>query len=254
MFENVIVKEKVVGEIPCLLMHSDSAHSRPGILLYHGWSSNRENQRFLGSVLAAQGYAVIAPDAPRHGLRSTIDFSCPTAVRRYFWEVVLEAVVEAKTLLCSIAQWPQIDPERIAVMGISMGSFISSAVMMDNQNVCAGVLLIGCGAWVQAAQKWDPDGVYPTAEQWSAIHRINPIARPEAINGRPLLLLHGDMDPIVSIELQREFYNTLSAHPEGRRVELIETQGLGHFLELDMIENASKWLHGNVSKRVEGKG
>jgi uncharacterized protein len=251
MFPNVTVKEKTVGNIPCLLMHPDTDMANPTLLLYHGWGSSKENQLFLGSILAAQGFSVIAPDAPRHGQRASIDFSAPVAVRKYFWEVVLEATEEAATLLSTVQGWRQVDGSRIAVAGISMGSFIGSAVFMDAKELMAGVFLLGCGAWVNAARRWDPEKMYPTAAQWSHIQRVNPIGRPEAVNGRPVLLLHGDADPVVSVELQREYYQVLSSHPAGHGVRLVETLGLGHFLELDMIETASEWLRKNMAKEGE---
>jgi hypothetical protein len=246
MFQHISIQETLLGGIPSLFMHPESEGEHPAILLYHGWSSHRMNQRFLGSILAAQGFAVIAPDAPGHGLRSSIDFSSPESVRRYFWEVVLAAVDEAPGLVGAIQKMEHVDGQRLGVMGISMGSFIGSAVFTDHQQFKAGVCFIGTGSWLDAARTWDPAGNHPTAEQMEMIAQRNPAARPEAIDERPLLLLHGDLDPVVSVDLQRRYYDILSISPGGSRVKLLETTGLGHFLELDMIETASNWMLKNL--------
>jgi predicted esterase len=59
-----------------------------------------------------------------------------------------------------------------------------------------------------------------------------------------MLLLHGDQDPIVSIESQRTFFLELrdAYGQQGNRVTMKETNGLGHFIELDMVENWCDWL------------
>jgi uncharacterized protein len=252
VFRNVAIEEKMIDTIPCLCMYPENKKNCPTLLLYHGWSSNRQNQRFLGSILAASGFAVIAPDAPGHGQRGSIDFSSPDAVRTQFWEVVLASVAEAPVLLKGIQQWNIVDAGRIGIMGISMGSFISSAVFTEHSQLRAGVLFIGSGAWEDAARSWDPTGEFPTHSQWQLIQKLNPARRAEALDGRPLLLLHGDSDSVISVQLQREYYKAVSADPAGKNVRLVETPELGHFLELDMIETACGWLQEHLSgERVE---
>ena len=205
MFREVATEEKMIGTIPCLCMYPETKKHCPTLLLYHGWSSNRQNQRFLGSILASQGFAVVAPDAPGHGQRGNIDFSSPEAVRSQFWEVVLASVAEAPALLKGIQQWSIVDAGRMGIVGISMGSFIGSAVFTEHSQLKAGVCLIGSGAWEDAARSWDPTGEFPSRAQWQLIHQLNPVRRAEALHGRPLLLMHGDADPVVYVQLQTEY-------------------------------------------------
>ena len=99
VFQNVVEERRGIGGIPCLCFYPSSTGVFPAVVLYHGWSSNKYNQRFLGSILATQGFFVVAPDAPRHGERDALDFESPEPVRSHFWEVVLATVQEAPGLL-----------------------------------------------------------------------------------------------------------------------------------------------------------
>ncbi len=250
MFTGIEAEKKMIGHIPCLHIKPKKVDVYPTLLLYHGWTSNKENQLFLGSILASQGMGVIAPDAPFHGERGSEDLTAQGAAQVYFWRTVLQAVDEAPAVIGEICTWPDVDKDHLALAGISMGSILSSAVFMDHPQFSLYISFIGTGNWVSFARQRDPSGNDPTADQMRVILQKDPASRTELVRNRPVLLLHGDSDPLVDVRLQREFFDRIKTKNEENTAQMIETPGLGHFLELDMIEAAVRWL----KERHFGKG
>lgn len=84
----------------------------PVVVVAHGWGSNRTRVlRYAGPLLAA-GYTVFMYDARSHGDSESI--KAPSALM--FRDDVIAAVEKVKSL-------PRIDPDRVAVLGHSLGGF-----------------------------------------------------------------------------------------------------------------------------------
>ncbi|WP_053372249.1 alpha/beta hydrolase [Paenibacillus sp. FJAT-27812] len=84
----------------------------PLIVIAHGWGSNRNRVLRYTRPLYEAGFAVFMYDARSHGNSDSI--SAPSALM--FRDDVLAAVETAKQL-------PGIDPDRVAVLGHSLGGF-----------------------------------------------------------------------------------------------------------------------------------
>lgn len=241
---NIVWGERTIAGIPCLVMSpKENPGPFPTILIYHGWSSNKCNQRFIGSILVNRGYQVIAPDAPGHGSRQSIDFNSKLSVHNFFWPTILQSVDESDALIPAIIDLPEVESSRICLAGISMGGMAASAIFPRHQGIKCFTGIITTGAWdshLEKSKSPEPLGASTLAK----IQKNNPRGRLEDMSCRPMLLLHGDQDPIVSIESQRTFFLELrdAYGQQGNRVTMKETNGLGHFIELDMVENWCDWL------------
>jgi pimeloyl-ACP methyl ester carboxylesterase len=84
----------------------------PLIVIAHGWGSNRTRVLRYTRPIYEAGFAILMYDARSHGNSDSI--SAPSALM--FRDDVLAAVETAKSL-------PGIDPDRIAVLGHSLGGF-----------------------------------------------------------------------------------------------------------------------------------
>ena len=71
--------EKIVADIPCFEIAEAGEEPLAELMLYHGWGSNAEKQRFRGQLLAAFGYRVIVPEIPGHGVRGALAYDGPQA-------------------------------------------------------------------------------------------------------------------------------------------------------------------------------
>lgn len=66
------IEEKMIADIPCFEIAEADEEPLAELVLYHGWGSNAEKQRFRGQLLAAFGYRVIVPEISGHGVRGVL--------------------------------------------------------------------------------------------------------------------------------------------------------------------------------------
>jgi dienelactone hydrolase len=122
----------------------------PTILVVHGgqcvaWSD-------AVCALVDRGYAALMLDLPGKGsLRSASRSTGPSMDEKNIFasdpsrNFLFHAVDSARHALAALRGLPQTDPGRIAVMGDSWGSFISSIVVSMDPEIAALVLVNGCG-------------------------------------------------------------------------------------------------------------
>lgn len=90
------IAEKCIAGIPCYEITGAQAPLAE-IILYHGWGSNAEKQRFRGQLLAGFGYRVVVPEISGHGARGTLDYDGPQAALD-FMRVLRESIDECVQL------------------------------------------------------------------------------------------------------------------------------------------------------------
>ncbi|MFD0961456.1 alpha/beta hydrolase [Paenibacillus chungangensis] len=103
-----------------------ASESTPLVIIAHGWGSNRSRVLRYAYPLCEAGYAVLLYDARSHG--DSERMRAPSALM--FRDDVLAAVRYARTL-------PGIDPERIALLGHSLGGFGSLLALAEGLDVRA---------------------------------------------------------------------------------------------------------------------
>ncbi len=91
------------------------------------WADKHFSGQFVGDELARQGYLVIAADTFGWGERGPLAFEAQQAVAANFFllgrSLAGMAAYEDLRLVEYIRQLPQVDAERIGVIGFSMGAF-----------------------------------------------------------------------------------------------------------------------------------
>lgn len=247
--EILTIKTIELAGIPCLYVKPNLTFNKvPTVIYYHGWSSNKENNLFLGKILAFHGYRVILPDAMHHGERDALDNYNVETLRKYFWKVIFNSVSEYKSLAKAAVGKLGIDSDNIAVMGSSMGGFIASGVFASNKEIKCLINMNGASAWEKAENVFkeiDKNGKGAADEQqMEQIQKIDPMANKESLYPRPMLLLHGDSDTSISIDIQRYFYNEMKELYKDKpdRIKFIETPRLNHYKTVGMMEESIAWL------------
>lgn len=235
--------------IPCFYVKPHSNYYNGAtIVYYHGWSSNKNNNLFLGKLLAFHGYGVILPDAIYHGDRNAIANYNVDALRKYFWEVIFNSLEEYKGLISEGESLYEINKDRVAVMGSSMGGFIASGIFADNVEIKCLVNMNGACAWGEAEKIFrdiDKSGKgAATLYQREKIKTYDPLGKREELYPRPILMLHGDADTSVSIDIQRHFYKEMKEVYRDEREKLVlnEIPRLNHYKTVNMMESSIEWL------------
>lgn len=177
--------------------------------------------------LLSAGFAVLAIDAQYHGERiAANDYESPGSMVGRQWynrtrEMILQTTVEHRRAIDYLATRPEIDVERVGVLGHSMGGIIIFALNASEPRVRASV------ACVTPLNIWGP----------KELAVISPFNFARGVGKRPFLMLMGESD---------EFYSASEAAVllemiEGGPKELTFYES-GHRLPEQYVAKAHQWF------------
>ena len=242
---NSITEEKVqIQGIPAIIFRPKEAKGRiPTVIFYHGWSSSKELQRLRGFILASAGYQAVLPDAVYHGERNPLHQYDNEAAIKYFWDVIFNNIEEYGTIARELTLKYNADPERIAVMGNSMGGFTAVGIFTHNKDIKTLIVFNGSCGW----ESFNGSIEVPSSEEIETLRQrvehMDPMNNSDMLKDRPILMLHGDSDIVVPVDSQRIFYNKLSQlYNDKDKISLIEYPRLNHFVTTNMMEESINWL------------
>ncbi len=213
------------GEVPAILTLPDSAAAVPAAVLLHGYSSRKEHMaESVGRALLSHGIASLAIDLPMHGERADPsgrrEAADPLALMRH-WN---EALADGALSLRYLAARREVDRDRLAVVGYSLGSFLGITLAAREPAVRAVVLAAG--------------GDLPANTPFAFMVRrvVDPASAVRKLAGRPLLMVHGRSDRTVTPE-QAERLFAAASEPK-----TLKWWDAGHYLPARAIDDAAAWL------------
>src|SRR5699024_6424088 len=178
---NSIIEERIsIKGIPAILFRQkEENESIPTIIFYHGWSSKKESQRIRGFLLAAVGYQVIIPDAINHGERNPLnDYEKVENVVKYLWDTIFTNLEEGDIIVEELISKYNTDPNRIGVMGHSMGGMTTAGLFTHNPKIKTAIVLNGSCAWEDLNNRFKErlDMDIETKELDNTINEIDPMS------------------------------------------------------------------------------
>ncbi|HEY0780575.1 MAG TPA: alpha/beta fold hydrolase, partial [Gemmatirosa sp.] len=225
--------------VPGLLLVPDGAgptRLAPAAVLLHGYSSRKEDMaELVGRGLLARGIASLAIDLPLHGeRRGDVDFRSvrnPLALTQA-WR---RGLADGKLALGYLGARPEVDADRLAITGYSMGSFLGVQIAADAAVVRALVLAAG--------------GDLPTGTPFDRLVRAvaDPLKAVRRFDGRPLLMVHGRRDTTVRPDQAQRLFDAASEPKELRWYDA------GHYLPASVIDDAAAWLADRLARAAPGR-
>ena len=180
----------------------------------------------VAPALTKRGFAVLAPDLPLHGERPgdphTI-WSMNDPARAF--TLYRRAVIDVRQCIDLARSLPQLDASRVSLVGYSMGSWINSVAGSADERVAAMVLMVGGARELNELLVLLP--------QYAA---IQPQLAIPHFAGRPLLMLNGQSDHIVTPTQARRLF---AAAPEPKEQRWFDS---GHLLPSSAYGQAADWL------------
>ncbi len=222
--------EKIVADIPCFEIAVAGEEPLAELVLYHGWGSNAEKQRFRGQLLAAFGYRVIVPEISGHGVRGALAYDGPQAALD-FQRVLLQSIGECVALAQAVFH-----PGRAHfLVGHSLGGMIALGALTPLARALNGVVAMNSTAnWADATASLAGvfcDGGAALAalasdegeKLRSALDAFDPAQWSARGITTPVLLTNGSLDQTLPTSLNADFL-TQQQLPQVRQV-VIEDAG-----------------------------
>ncbi|HET9937313.1 MAG TPA: alpha/beta fold hydrolase [Gaiella sp.] len=204
----------------------------PAVLYLHGAGGDREEQLQAAVRLARQGAAGLTITAPSRG-KSPPAGATAEETLRWQRDTIVADVVAARRGLDLLADDERVDPERLGLVGWSMGGRLATIAAGVDERVRA-VVLMSTGAvpvaeYVSAAPaelKDDVEAVLPD---------IDPLSHVDDIRGA-LLVQAARADSVVP---QRALQAVIDAAPDDATVEWYATD---HALDEQATRDRLAWL------------
>lgn len=205
----------------------------PAVVIYHGFTGRSSDDLLrLAIPLADAGCMAVLPDAALHGERTPADFHRRLEDDRdgLFLDALGTTVDEAGDVLAWISQREDVDPDRLAVVGTSMGGAIALALSCREHphtpKVAVALMPVmpGPGSVLlqEAVYSPDPRQCFPTA----------------------LMIVHGAEDGVAPYPNARSFYDALvPLYPQApERLRFVDVAREEHRVGAYWIEETLAWI------------
>jgi len=210
--------------VPGLLRLPNVRERVPAALLLHGYASRKEDMaESAGDALLTMNVASLSIDLPLHGergdpfelrsMRNPLEFAGR-------WRMAIDDAILGLRYLAARAE---VDRNRLALVGYSLGSYLALAVAERDASARAVVLAAG--------------GDLPEFAFTSLLRAVvGPARAIRALEGRPLLMVHGRRDRTILPEQAERLF--AAAH-EPKEIQWWEA---GHYLPDAAVVQAARWL------------
>jgi len=219
--------------IPAILLlpNAIATDRVPAALLLHGYTSRKERMaEGIGRALLMRGVAALAIDLPFHGERKgTLDqlsFRNPLQLVGA-WRLALSEIRLALDFLTELAS---VNAECLAIVGYSLGSFLSVVAAASDARVRVVALASG--------------GDLPAETPFASVVRAaaDPLRAVRKLAGRPLLMVNGRLDRTIKAS-QAERLFAAAGDPKEMR-----WYNGGHWPPPSEVEFAAEWLAGRLRR------
>jgi len=265
-----VVREKVLfpgwdpyEPVSAYVYRKPKAEKLPVVIFIHGMGSNKSWQAEWHRQLAERGYAVIAIDAHLSGDRAiATSIGGIKGEQNWVWPhqtVVNHTANDVSRILDHLPSRPEFDPQRVAVLGFSMGGATTMVLAWREARISVVMPICGCvDFW------WDVTKIEPGPKQEAKIAEFTPRlkqltgsldsntpARMDAIVPKALLLLNGTKDGGIDIRSIRKFADDMRPRYKefADRFDFFEDEEAAHDFTSAMKEKAIQWLHRHLVEK-----
>ncbi len=216
-----VKQEKCHVIAPAVWVYADErqrAAERGSVFFFHGLGASKDAQQKELTSLAERGFLAIGIDNVGHGERLYPDFDQRFAGENPdFGKELLAAVAltaqELPRLVDAYLQAGIIQPDKLGVVGVSMGGYIAYAAVLAEPRLKVASVILGSPHWWEVSGESPdhfPERFYPTA----------------------LLSQNAGQDSSVPAHYARDFHQTLAAYYTAapQRQQYLEYPESGHFM------------------------
>ncbi|ANB59900.1 esterase [Anoxybacteroides amylolyticum] len=247
----IIQNEKIAG-IPVL--HVVKAEKRqeklPFIMFVHGFTSAKEHNLHFGYLLAEAGYRVVLPDALYHGERE--QSLTNEKLQLAFWNIVVQTIHEVGQVKQALCAQHLVQEDRIGLAGTSMGGIVTFGSLATYPWIKAAVSLMGSpnyeaffDAQIEMAKQMRlsiPLSDEQLKKERERLTTYDLSQQPEKLQGRPLMMWHGERDQVVPYHYTYEFYQQIKPLYPNDKLKFISDDEAGHKVTREAFLETVQWF------------
>jgi len=230
--------------VPALLHLPLEGPTQSLVLFLHGLGGSKDDARLLANMLCPNGIAVLAIDARGHGERKQADARLIEADLNRFRQTVIDTIVDNRRALDYVASRTDFNPDRIVLVGVSMGGIFGSILSAVELRIDAAALLVAGGRWdilFRDSQRPEVrdlrgEGMLPTTIR-SQLEAVEPVNFVGHIAPRPVFFANGKLDKIITPDSAQALHN---AAGQPRQIHWYQAGHIGAVLQC--IPDLADWL------------
>jgi len=226
--------------VPGLLMLPKRGGKIPCVIFLHGYGGSKEDIRGVASIVAREGYAVMAIDAKYHGERREPGRELYSPDINASVSGIIQTVIDLRRAIDYLETKPEIDSERLGYVGGSMGGILGAIFIGVEPRIKAAALIVAGGnmsLMIRESQHYTMPEIreYLRKENISygdlqrILNPIDPINFIRYFSPRPIVFHLGKYDRIVPAEAGRQLYEKAG---EPKQVYWYDA---GHDVPLDLV-------------------
>lgn len=243
--------ERIAG---WLAIPKGAAAPPPCVLLLHGVGTNKDAwwrpdnpTGPLALRLVQSGYAVFMLDAAFFGERSHVgDFANPQRfVGRNGWlyrfrNIIVQTVIDYRRALDYLATRPDLDPQRRAVVGYSMGGVTALNLLAVEPRLTAGVACVA-PPMISAGEA----GAGPLASAQVRLAVVAPANHARALGEKRVLFLMATKDEYYTPSAVEALMDMIPG--DNKSLKFFDS---GHMLPHSYVDDAVQWIQANLATSV----
>jgi hypothetical protein len=233
----------------------------PLLVIVNGLDSTKEMVYRAGlfpQLLAKRGISTLFLDQPGTG----------EALRLHGMTAVVETEQWASKVVDYLELRPEVDPERIGLMGVSLGGYYCPRAVAFEPRFALGVVWGANHNWGEVQKRrLAREGERPVPHYWdhvrwvwgaSSMEEFMTIAERVHLNGVmqninvPFLVTHGEADRQIGLEYAQQSFEQLANCPDRELKIFTPREGGIHHTSLDNTANSGAYIADWVAERLGG--
>ncbi|WP_025784608.1 alpha/beta hydrolase [Sporosarcina sp. D27] len=209
------------------------------IIVFHGWGSSVNNYDELAQYFSSIGFKVIVPEIIFHDSRHKLEnHFLKEVTQEYFWKTIFRSIDDATLLFQELG----VSEKDVILMGISMGGFIANGIYAKGNNFAGLININGSGSFLLSEKIFRANDQRPelSDEEIEKINIYNPIGK--NISNSSILLMHGELDRVISIDGQKDYFKFLKGSGMSCDVVFNVYENVNHSFTEEMLDNLKQWL------------
>ncbi|MCO5171875.1 MAG: alpha/beta fold hydrolase [Planctomycetes bacterium] len=189
-------------DVPALLIEPEAGAPAPVLLWLHGRTVSKELDSARYTRLMRAGVGVCALDLPGHGEREDPALQASDALP----DLLAAALGELDGVVDDLRRVGWVDPERLAIGGMSAGGMVTLRRLCDPHPFRCAVVEATAGDFARAGE-----GRFEEARR----RGLDPLEHLDGWRPLPLLAMHSEADAVVPVAAIRGFIEALRARGAG---------------------------------------